>query len=507
MQAIDKRAIGQFGIPGLVLMENAGRSAVNALQTKFADLQSQRVVIFAGKGNNGGDGFVMARHLAHLDVNVEVFLTGKRADLKNEAKINAGIAHSLGIPIHEVDADNLKSFDHKLRHADLIVDAVFGTGLAKPASGFYEPLFDAINALDKFVVSVDIPSGLDSDTGQAIGPHVQADLTLALALAKRSHLLYPAVESMGEVWVLDIGIPQQAVEAERVSVEAASEPDIAEWFAKRPRDAHKGHFGHVLTIAGSPGKAGAGGLAALAALRAGCGLSTLALPEGCQKAVEFNPLETMSVALPETASGALGLQARAGLVEQLADKSAVALGPGLGTDAETAALLRELLPIIEAPLVIDADGLNCLGMDKSLLSLLKPDTILTPHPKEMSRLTGKSTEAIQKNRIEAAAEFAAAHSVCLILKGAGTVLAFPDGSVCLNTTGNPGMATAGSGDVLTGILAGLLAQGFDVKQAAIAGVHLHGLAGDLYAEENTETSLISGDLLDCLPAALKQVLG
>ncbi len=475
MQAIDKRAIEEHGIAGLVLMENAGRSLVEALQDKFSELESSRILIVAGKGNNGGDGFVMARHMAQTGVHVEVLLTGRRQDLKGEARTNADIAHGLGIAVHEVDAGNLKSFDHKLRHADLIVDAVFGTGLSKPAAGLYQQLFEALNALDTFVVSVDIPSGLDSDSGQIIGPHVQADWTLALALAKRSHLMHPAAQAMGEVWVLDIGIPPQAVDAQQVRVSAASARDIAEWLPRRLKDAHKGHFGHVLTIAGSPGKAGAGALTALAALRSGCGLSTLALPEICQQAVEFNPLEVMSVALPHTPSGALGPEAMDRIAGQLAGKSAVALGPGLGTEPETVRLLGKLLPAIDAPLVIDADGLNGLAQDKDLLKLLKPDTILTPHPREMSRLTGLSTEAIQKNRIDIAADFAQTHSVCLLLKGAGTVLAFADGSVCLNPTGNPGMATAGSGDVLTGLIAGLLAQGLDAKRAATAGAYLHGL--------------------------------
>jgi len=506
MQAIDRCAIEEYGIPEMILMENAGRESVETLKRKFPDLASQKIVIFAGKGNNGGDGFVMARHLLNMGVGVCVFLLGKIAELKDDAKLNAQIAQKTGVEINAIDAGNFQSFDHRLRHSDLFIDAIFGTGLSKPATGFYAEVFEKINSLQKFVVAVDIPSGIDSDSGCLIGPHVEANLTLALALLKRSHATFPATGVMGDIERIDIGIPQKAILSQSVNVEMVEPDDITSLFPKRSAHSHKGDYGHVLVIAGSPGKGGAAGLTALGALRAGCGLVTLALPESCQKAVEFNPLEVMTVALPETTKGTLSLRAKDLLLEQIQGKSAVAVGPGISTDPETVQLLVEFLPSVKIPLVIDADAVNCLAQHGDLKSLKLHDCILTPHPKEMSRISSLSVLEIQENRIESASRFARKNSLTLVLKGARTLIAFPDGSVNINPTGNPGMATAGSGDVLTGFITGLIAQGLEPRSAVIAGVYLHGLAGDIYAnEKGSEISLVAGDLLNNLPESLKRV--
>lgn len=506
MQAIDQFAIGDCGISGAVLMENAGIGVVSCLWQKFPDLKQKKVLVFSGKGNNGGDGFVIARHLFNQGVDVQVFLLGKRAQLKQDAKTNAATAFKIGVPIQEIHEKNLESVEHPLRHCHIVIDAIFGTGLKAAAGGLYEQVIQKINAAEKFVVAVDIPSGIDSDTGQLMGAHIRAGLTVALALMKRSHLLFPAAEAMGEIKVADIGIPQQAVDHQAVAINLVEEADVRSFFKKRPADTHKGNYGHVLVIGGSRGKGGAAGLAAMAALRSGAGLVTLAVPEGCNQSLEFNPLEAMSLPLPETKNGSIDLSAKDLILEQCRGKSAVAVGPGISTDPETVALLEEILPRIECPLVIDADGLNCLALSKGLLSKLPPNTVLTPHPKEMARMCGTDTKAVLAQRIETASQFAAKHSICLILKGAGTLSAFADGTVYINPTGNPGMATGGSGDVLTGIAAGLLAQGFETKAACIAAVYLHGLAGDIYAEENSETSLIAGDLFRNLPQTMKRIL-
>ncbi len=507
MQAIDRCAIEEYGIPGMILMENAGRVSVETLKRKLPDLADKKIVVFAGKGNNGGDGFVMARHLHNMGTDVWVLLLGKIEELKADAKLNAEIAQNIGVEISEVDAGNFKSFDHRLRHCDLVIDAIFGTGLTQPAEGFYAEVFEKINQLQKFVVSVDIPSGVDSDSGCLIGPHVQANLTLALAMLKRSHATFPSAGAMGDIEVIDIGIPQKAIASQSLHVEMVEPDDIASWFPKRTSYSHKGDYGHVLVIAGSQGKGGAAGLTALGALRAGCGLVTLALPESCQNALEFHPLEDMTVPLPETENGALSIGAKDLLLKQLKGKSAVAVGPGISTDPETVQLLQEFLPSVQVPLVIDADAVNGLAQCGDLKTLKITDAILTPHPKEMSRISGWSTEEIQANRIELASRFAGEYGLTLVLKGARTIIAFPDESVFINPTGNPGMATAGSGDVLTGIIAGLIGQGLQTRSAVIAGVYLHGLAGDIYAnEKGSETSLIAGDLLENLPASIKKVL-
>jgi len=506
MQAIDRAAIEKFGIPGLVLMENAGLAAASLIHENIPDLLEKKVLIICGKGNNGGDGFVIARHLFIDDVQVDILLLGKRQQLKSDARINADIAFKMGIPIHEITDKNINAQNHLLRHCHIIVDALFGTGLSKPAEGLYEKVIKKVNASKKYVFAVDIPSGVDSDSGHLIGPHIKANVTTALALLKRSHILFPAAESMGEVQILDISIPQQAVVKQNIPVAWLELDDIQSLIPQRPSNTHKGNYGHTLVLAGSRGKGGAVGLTGLAALRAGAGLVTLAVPESCHQALEFNPLETMAVALPETKSGCISTKAIDTILESLKGKNALAIGPGLSTDKETIQLLEALLPRVECPLVIDADGINALGRSEKLIDQIQTETVLTPHPREMSRLSGWSVQDILNQRIERAGEYAQKHNVTLLLKGARTVVAFADGTVLINPTGNPGMATAGSGDVLTGLIAGLISQGLSAPSATSAGAFIHGMAGDIYVEANHEIPLIASDLLDKIPEAIKRIL-
>ncbi len=506
MQAIDRSAIEEFGIPGLVLMENAGLAAASLIHENVPDLLEKKVVIVCGKGNNGGDGFVIARHLFIDGVKVEILLLTRRKQLKSDARVNADIASKMGVPIHEVTEKNFQAQNHLLRHCDIIVDALFGTGLSKPAGGFYEKVIKKVNASQKYVIAVDIPSGVDSDSGHLIGPHIKANVTAALALLKRSHLLFPAAESMGEIQILDISIPHEAVEKQDIPVAWLELEDIQSLLPKRPTNTHKGEYGHTLVIAGSKGKGGAAGLTGLAALRAGAGLVTLAVPESCHQALEFNPLETMTVALPETKSGCISTKAIDTIIKSLKGKTALAVGPGLSTDKETVQLLEALLPQVECPLVIDADGINAFSKSGKLLGQIHADTVLTPHPKEMSRLSGWNVQDILDQRIERAGEFAQENNVTLLLKGAHTLVAFAEGTVLINPTGNPGMATAGTGDVLTGLIAGLISQGLSVPSATAAGAFIHGMAGDLYAEANHEIPLIASDLLDKVPETIKRIL-
>ena len=503
MRAIDRWAIDEMGIPGIVLMENAGATIVRRLAEIIPDLSSKKIIIFCGKGNNGGDGFVMARHLSNLGANVTVLLAALITELKGDAKTNALSAKNLGIHIKELNTKNINKFDRKLSHSDLIVDALFGTGLSKPASCFMETVINKINQYEKFTVSIDINSGINADSGMLIGPHVFSDLTFALASMKKSHLLHPAASVMKKVELLDIGIPNHI--EQNIQVHLLEEKDIKSIFHSRQQDTHKGNYGHVLVLAGSIGKAGAAGLSALGALRAGCGLCTLALPETCQKAFELHPMEVMTVPLPETQSGTLSIKAKEPILRLLEGKSVVAIGPGMTTEPETVKLIGEILPFIKCPLILDADAINALEKNMGWLDNLK-SVVLTPHPKEMSRLTGLSTQEIQKNRISTAIEFAQKKSVILLLKGAPSLIATPDGNVYINPTGNPGMATGGSGDVLTGIIAGLAAQNISPKNASIAGAYIHGYSGDIFSEVETQTSLIAGDLLRNLPNVLKKIL-
>jgi ADP-dependent NAD(P)H-hydrate dehydratase / NAD(P)H-hydrate epimerase len=505
MQAIDGWAIYELGIPGAVLMENAGSAIVRQLQNIITDLPSKKIIVFCGKGNNGGDGFVIARHLLQLKANVTVFLAGKLADLKDNSKTNAILAQNLNISIQELNSENINNFDRKLRHSDVIVDALIGTGLSKPATGIMESVINKINHHKNFTISVDINSGIDADSGLLTGPHVYSDITFALASMKNSHLIHPAAGVTKKVQLLDIGIPQESYNKQNIKSHLIEEKDIKNIFHSRSPDSHKGNYGHVLVLAGSTGKSGAAGLTALAALRSGCGLCTLALPETCQKAFELHPMEVMTVPLPQTHSGALSLKAKVPILKLLEGKSAIAMGPGLSTDPETVKLIGKLLPYIDLPLILDADAINAFEKNIDWLDQLK-SAILTPHPKEMSRLTGLSTQQVQNNRMQVTTEFAQKHSTLILLKGVPSLIGTPDGNIYINSTGNSGMATGGSGDVLTGIIAGLAAQSISLKNAAIAGAYIHGHSGDLFSEKETQTSLIAGDLLRCLPDVIKQIL-
>ena len=506
MKKIDAIASSSYEISGLELMENAGTEIVKTLKIRFHDFSRKKVLIFCGKGNNGGDGLVVARQLFKMNIQVSIFLLEKQINLKKGAAINAELAFKHGIDVIELGEANLHLLEPQLEDCDMVIDALFGTGLTRPVSGVYKQTIDKINQSKKNVTAIDIPSGLDSDTGMLMGDFIKADLTLALALFKHSHLLFPAAELMGEIELIDIGIPPELIESEEIEIQVAEESDLQAWFPQRSTDTHKGDYGHVLVIAGSQGKAGAAGLTALAALRMGCGLVTLALPESCQKAFELYPLEVMTVPAPETDVGTFALSAKNVLLNLSRGMSAVAIGPGLSTDPETVQLLKELLPIIDCPLIIDADALNCLAHSPTTISQLKTEAILTPHPKEMSRLMGIETPKILENRIEFSRKFAHDHSVTIVLKGAATVISQPNGLTTINPTGNPGMATAGSGDVLTGIIASLVAQGFSTPKAAIAGTYLHGLSGDIFAQKESQASLIAGDLLRTLPETMKRIL-
>lgn len=506
MQRIDKRAIREFGIPGLVLMENAGLGIVSLIKEKFPDLRRKKVLIIAGKGNNGGDGFVIARHLFNDGIDVTVLIVGKLSELQGDAGLNAETGRKVGIPLIEINEKRLSATDHLFRHSHIIVDAIFGTGLTRPAKGIFKKVIDKINKSGKYVLAVDIPSGLGSDSGITMAPYVQADLTASLALLKRSQMLFPAAEAMGELRVVDIGIPQAAIDKEKINVSLAEDDDIRGFFPKRRKASHKGDFGHLLVIAGSRGKGGAAGLAALAALRIGTGLVTLAIPDCCNAALEYNPMEVMTAPLPETKSGSMSLEALDVLLERTKNKTAVAIGPGITTHAQTVKLMQEYLVQLTCPVVIDADGLNCISRSKGLLKKIKCPLILTPHPKEMSRLSGLTTINIQSRRIETAKEFARKNALTVVLKGAGTVIACQDGRIFINPTGNSGLATAGTGDVLTGMIGGLLAQGMDMDKAAIAGTWLHGLAADDYAKDNSQTTLIASDLLSVLPKTMKRIM-
>ncbi len=502
VRRLDRRAVEEMGIPSLTLMENAGDGAAAEIVGRFAPRERRQVVIAAGRGNNGGDGFVVARLLRELESSVSVFLLGREKDVAGDAAVELARFLERGGEVVEVTGpDRLDQLEAACRASDLIVDALLGTGLTGPARDLVAEAIEAINRSEKPVVSLDLPSGLSSDRGELLGPAIWAALTTTFAGWKRGLLLHPGAKRAGDVRVVDIGIPPGKAELGTATflLEAA---DIKPLFPARPPDAHKGSYGHLLIVAGSEGKTGAAALAARAALRSGVGLVTVAAPASQQPVIAALGMEFMTEPLPETAARSLSFKAKDRIIELAGKADAVAVGPGLSLDPETQALVRELVRDLERPLVVDADGLSALADHLDILSVARFPRCLTPHPGEMARMLQTSVAQVQSDRIETARAFSSRFGAFLALKGAGSVIGGPGGRVFINPTGNPGMATGGAGDVLTGMAGALLARGLKPLQALQAAVYLHGLAGDLAKDEKGEEGLIAGDILEAIPAAI-----
>jgi NAD(P)H-hydrate epimerase len=517
MRTLDRQATSDFGIPSVLLMENAARGVVDKVETIIGPVAGRHVVIVAGSGNNGGDGLAAARHLRMRGASVSVYLLGAPERVGGDAKTSLAIWQKSGGTLHPAGTFDWPHLEEALSQADLILDALFGTGLSRPVDGDAAEAIERINAVRRCpdvpkgrpeaanatkkrgrIVSIDIPSGISSDTGEAWGRAIRADDTIALALPKRGHFVDAGLEHAGRLEVVDIGIPPQLVE--RLGLQTALiVPRLhAALFAPRPHGAHKGTMGHLLVVAGSDEKSGAAAMTCSAALRTGCGLVTCAWPASVTRSL---PVEVMTLPLPAT-RGALSAAAWAPLQAAMVGKHAIAIGPGLAVEDETQALVRRLIAEVSIPMVVDADGLNALASDLSILKRRHGPLILTPHPGEMARLLGTSSEAVQKRRFDVASDFAKEWNVIVVLKGAHTLVAAPDGSIAINTTGNPGMATAGTGDVLTGVISSLLAQDLAPWDAARLGVYLHGLSGDLAARACGEVGLIASDLIERLPEAI-----
>ncbi|HEV8439833.1 MAG TPA: NAD(P)H-hydrate dehydratase [Methylomirabilota bacterium] len=499
MRAVDARATSQLGIPGPRLMENAGAGAARLIAREFGPIRSRRVLVLCGKGNNGGDGFVVARRLKSQGARVQVFLVGRRQEVSGDAAVALGGWRGR---TEEIVAEaGLAALTRELGQAHVVVDALLGTGLTGPARGLAAQAIEAVNAAGRPVVSLDLPSGLGSDQGALLGPTVKAALTPTFAGYKRSLVLQPGAAWAGRVCVVDIGVPRR--EAERgITSFLLEESDVRRHFPPRPPDAHKGTFGHLLVVAGSVGKTGAAALAGRAALRSGVGLCTIATPVSQQPIVAALGMEHMTEPLAETAGQALSWKARERILELAARVDAVALGPGISLDPETQELIRSLVLELEKPTVIDADGLTALVGHLDVLDRAASPRALTPHPGEMARMLGVTVAEVQADRFETVRTFCARHRVELALKGPGTVIGGSDGRVFVNPTGNPGMASGGTGDVLTGMVGAFLARGLDVVDALQAGCYLHGLAGDLACGRLGQEGLIAGDIVEAIPEAM-----
>jgi len=506
MKELDRRATEEYGIPSLLLMEHAGLQAVLEMERSFPRLRDLRVVVVCGKGNNGGDGLVVARHLFHRGVSVEAVLLATRDEVRGDARTNMEIAARLGIPISEVTTgEAMRTLGEAIGRADLIVDAMLGTGAAGVARGLFVEAIDLVNRARKPVVALDLPSGVSSDEATIPGPSVAATLTVTFGLPKRALILYPAASRAGRVVVADIGLPRQLLGDPALDVSLLEGGDVGVVFPAREPDAHKGTYGHVLVVAGSPGKTGAAAMCAVSALRAGAGLVTLALPQSLNELMEAKLTEVMTEPLPETSQRTLGLGALDRIQHLLEGKRALAIGPGLSTHPETVELVRELIGTVRVPAVVDADAINALATKPDILRSAAAPVILTPHPGELARLLGATRQEVVGDRIGIAQRVATGFGVWLVLKGARTVIAGPDGRVTINMTGNPGMATGGTGDVLTGLIAGLVAQRVEPSMAARAGVYLHGLAGDLAAAAVGQEAMLASDLMAHIPEAIRRL--
>ena len=557
MRQLDSETIERIGIPGIVLMETAGSAIVRSIRRDSPDCR--RIGVFVGKGNNGGDGLVIARQLAHAGCDVHIFLVSPAESFTGDAQTNLQIAQNLGLPMEDAVTAISQT------RCEMFVDAIFGTGLRRPVVGEIADVIEGINRLPAPVIAVDLPSGLDADTGQPLGACVRADKTVTIGFPKRGLLLHPGAEFAGKLEVADIGFPKQVVAAQKSSVNWTTAQDAAFWLPPRPRASHKGSYGRVLVVAGSTGMTGAAALASEAALRIGAGLVTLAIPKSLNPILEVKLSEVMTLPLPETEAGSLAESAAEPILKFVEKtKSVMAIGPGLSQQPETVSFVHKLVQAKSAfGRVIDADGLNALAQtiishdagvagdrpppygsttsrdnvagdrptpygsttsrDDDMVgdrptpyasgtvargpvprALSNTNTVFTPHPGEMARLIGKPISAIEADRIGTAQQFAQEWGVTLLLKGAPTVTACADGSTWINSTGNPGMATAGMGDVLTGILAGLMAQGLSGETAAVLGSYLHGLAGDIAAASLGMHGLIASDVLNAVPQAVKK---
>lgn len=498
MRGIDTRTIKSFGLSGNVLMERAGGAVSDFIKREYP---GKRVVALCGSGNNGGDGIVAARELHNAGIKVRAILTSADGNASPELKKQLNIAKKFGV---EINNSSLNSAD---LHGSVVIDAVFGTGLARAVKGPLKNTFELINKSSAPVISVDIPSGISADTGAILGAAIRADHTVTFGCLKRGHLLHPGAEHSGEISIADIGFPKGLFDAVKCNV--MEMPDAALMMPQRPRDSHKGDYGHVLLIAGSTGKTGAAMMAAKSCLRAGAGLVTIAAPESIAPALYGMVKEEMVLPLKESKNGGMSMDAIESVLGFLDERADVlAMGPGMGRNPKTGEFVRETIKRSTVPMVADADAIYALkNSNKSFYDRLRAPLTLTPHHGEFAWISGMGKNSASLDKINAAMSFAKQTGCYLILKGAPTLMAGPEGDCFINPTGNPGLAKAGSGDVLTGIIAAFLGQGIDPLRSSALAAYAHGLAADIAAADKTEHSLLATDVIESLPKAFKSITG
>lgn len=507
MGRIDRFCIDELGIPGVVLMENAALRVVEETAKCLGTLQGKNVLVFAGKGNNGGDAFAAARHLVNRGTGVRVYALANKNMIAGDAAINLSILEKTGIEVNELtEYDEIDKLRHEFYKADAILDGIFGTGLKGNIEGVASEVIRLINQSGKLVVSIDIPSGINGESGKILGCCVKAHKTVTFGLPKVGLLVHPGCEYTGELVVADISIPGKALEHFNINVNLIDYSLVSNNIPTRFANSSKGDYGKIIIVSGSKGMTGAGCLCASAALRSGAGLVYLAVPSSLMPIYETVVKEAVTVPVEDEGQGYFTGKYADRILKNFENKDIAVLGPGLSLNEGVGDVVFEIIKNANIPLIIDADALTLISRNTSILKNLKAGAVLTPHPGEMARLTGIKVEDIQSNRLEVAKEFAVKWGVITVLKGARTIVALPDGTVYINPTGNAGMATGGTGDVLAGIIAALAGQKAKLSDAAVMGVYLHGLAGDRVAASKGEHGLIAGDLVEELPYAMKDLL-
>lgn len=501
MRAVDRAAEELGALPGIILMENAALACVNELKKDF-DITKKSIAIFCGKGNNGGDGLAIARHLYNAGANVTVFLVCGN-EFKGDAKINFDIARNMDIPMDAVtDADGL---EYIVRSFDIIIDAILGTGISGTVRGTAYDVISVINDNAKYILSVDVPSGINSDSGEICGVCINADKTVTFGAYKIGMFLYPGADFTGKIVVDNISIPQHVINSQNIQINVTDSGFVRNVIKRRKNNSHKGDYGKLLIIAGSRGMSGAAYMSAQAALKAGAGLITLACCSSINDILEAKTTEVMTLPLPDT-DGHISYQASRALLPRIEKADAVLIGPGLGRSKDTADVVRAVLKNSRVPVIVDADAIWAVAEDRSVLADCACETIFTPHAMELSYLTGLDISYIEENRIEVSKEFSEEYGAALLLKGHHTIVTAPNLSQYINNTGNPGLASGGSGDVLAGIIAAFAAQGTDIAAAAAAAAYIHGLAGDIAAQRYGMESMSAEDVLRCLPDAIRQII-
>lgn len=501
MKEIDRKAIEESNLSGLILMENAGLRIFQNLKNIYPSLRLKKIIIFTGSGNNGGDGFVVARHLYNYGVKVKVFLLSHSSKIKGEAEENLNIINKMGVELFEAETTKLEEIQRAIQNSDLIIDAILGTGLHGKVTGLKAKIIDLINIANKEVVAIDVPSGLDTDTGRIEGPCIKATHTITLALPKIGLLIFPGASYAGKVTVEDIGIPSYLLKNNKIKTNIVTKEIVKSLLPFRATYSHKGSFGKVLILAGSIGMTGAAYLASEAAMRSGAGIVVLGIPRSLNPIMEVKLTEVMTLPLAETKKQSLGEEAEETILKLMKNYSILGIGPGISRQAETQRLVRKVIEKSNIPLVVDADAIYALSEDTTILKKTKTPLVITPHPGEIAKLINKDVDYILNNQLDITREIAQKYGIVVVLKGARTIIANKEGEVYINVGDNSGMATGGSGDVLTGIICSLIAQGADNFSAAITGVYIHSLAGDLARGIKGERGMIAGDILSQVPQA------